>query len=105
MAAPKRKSAGPAPVGDVLRGIFSGLDAKKALSEEAIRGAWADAAGPRGARHARPVSLAQKVLRVEVDSPGWMQELTLNKRRVLKKLQTHIGKDKIQEIRFRIGEF
>jgi len=101
----KRRKSSASSVGDVLRGVFSQIDQKKEMGEEEIRGVWTDAAGTAGSRHSSPVSLSKKVLRVHVDSPGWMQELTMQKRKVLKKLQSHFGKDKIQEIHFRIGEF
>ena len=103
MATARRKAPDASAVGDVLRDVISHLDGKK-VSEEEVRGVWAEAAGP-GSRHSSPISLSQRVLKVHVDSPGWMQELTLQKRKVLKKLQSHFGKDKIQEIHFRIGEF
>ncbi len=105
MNVPGRPKTRATPIGDVVRGVFSQIDQKKEMGEEEIRGVWSEAAGEAGARHSIPVSLSKKILKVHVDSPGWMQELTLQKRKVLKKLQSHFGKDKIQEIRFRIGEF
>jgi predicted nucleic acid-binding Zn ribbon protein len=64
-----------------------------------------DAVGAAASTHARPQSLLKGTLRVAVDNPGWLQLLTLDKRKTLKKLQSHFGKDKISEIRFRIGEW
>lgn len=102
----KKKSAPAAtPVGDLLKGVVARIaEEKKELSQEDVAGAWCEAAGERGGKHGKPVSLHRKVLRIRVDSSAWLQQFALNKRKILKKLQTHFGKDKITDIHFRIGE-
>lgn len=90
-------------VGDVLKNVVAKLDDKLCTEDEIIE-VWAEVVGSAGGRHSKPVSLRQKVLRVHVDSSAWIHSLTLNKRKCLKKLQTRFGKDKITDIRFRVGE-
>jgi predicted nucleic acid-binding Zn ribbon protein len=45
------------------------------------------------------------VLTVCVDSSSWMQEMSMQKRRILKRLKSIFGKDRISELHFKIGEF
>jgi len=78
------------------------LDREKSISEEELLQVWEAAVGKSAATHAKPTSLQKGVLRVVVDNPGWTQNLTLSKRKTLKKLQSRFGKDKIVDIRFRI---
>jgi predicted nucleic acid-binding Zn ribbon protein len=40
-----------------------------------------------------------------VDNSVWLQELSMKKRNILKGLQRELGKDKISDIQFKIGEF
>ncbi len=60
--------------------------------------------GEAGFRHSRPASVKKNVLTVKVDSSVWMQELAMRKRQLLKGLKRDLGKDRISEIQFRIGE-
>ena len=101
----RKTTAAPiSSVGDILRQVVRDLDEKKAISEEKLFSVWREAVGEKCASHSRPVSLRRGEMRVVVDHPGWLQILTLNKRKALKKLQSGFGKDKISEIRFRIGQ-
>ena len=93
------------PIGEIIKDVFSRLEGEKTTSKESIEHLWKALVGDRGFQHSRPASLRKKVLTVRVDSPGWMQELTMQKRRLLKGLKRELGKDKISELHFRIGEF
>lgn len=103
VSAERKKPA--TPVAELVKALVGRLDGEKTIGEEAITEAWNRAVGAGAGRHSRPVSLKKHTLRIVVDSPAWLQQLTLVKRPALKKLQTHFGKDKISDIRFRIGEF
>jgi predicted nucleic acid-binding Zn ribbon protein len=99
----KKKNA--ESVGVVLKSIFEKLEAQGKTTQEDIETAWKIAAGSDAARHTKTADLKKTVLLVRVDSPAWMQELTLRKRNVLKELKRQLGKDTISEIHFKIGEF
>ena len=62
-------------------------------------------AGEKVFKHSRPVSLRKKIISVYVDSSVWMEELSLKKRFLLKGLKKELGRDKIAEIRLKVGEF
>jgi len=99
-----KKASSITPISELVKAVFQKISDEKAFSEEEIFDVWRQAVGATGIRHAKPVSLSRSVLRVQVDNPGWIQHLTLGKRKILKKLQSQFGKDTITEIRFRIGE-
>ena len=100
-----RTNAGLAPIGDVLKGVFEKLEADRRPDKEDIDRFWKEAAGENSFKHSRPISLKKKILTVRVDSPAWIQDLTLRKRILLKGLKRALGKDRITEIHFKIGEF
>ncbi len=95
----------PTPIGDVLKAIFQRLENEQDISREGMEDCWKRLAGETAFRHSKPTDLRRKVLTVRVDSSGWLQELSLQKRRLLKGLQRELGKDRISEIHFKIGEF
>jgi predicted nucleic acid-binding Zn ribbon protein len=101
----KRESAGLAPIGDVLKGVFEKLEADRRPAKEDIEGLWKEVAGSGAFKHSKPSALKKKILTVRVDSPAWIQDLTLRKRWLLKGLKRALGKDRITEIHFKIGEF
>ena len=90
---------------DIVKEVFAQLEKGKGLVREEIEAAWKKSAGEAAFKHSRPVSLRKKILGVYVDSSVWLEELTIKKRFILKKLKMELGRDKISEIRFKIGEF
>lgn len=95
----------PSPIGDILKDVFAKLDSKKVLFKEDIESFWREIVGEEAFKHSRPLAIRKEVLTVQVDSSGWMQELVMRKRNILKGLKRRLGKDKISEIHFKIGEF
>lgn len=65
--------------------------------------AWARAAGPRIAKHARAEQLRNKTLVVRVASSAWANELAFLKAELLAKLQELSGGDVVQDLRFSVG--
>jgi predicted nucleic acid-binding Zn ribbon protein len=95
---------GITPIGDILKTVFAKIESEKTFTREDIEEQWKAVVGAPAAKHTRPASLRKGVLTVFVDSSGWMQEMTLQKRKTLKQLKRTFGKDRISGIHFRIGE-
>jgi predicted nucleic acid-binding Zn ribbon protein len=74
------------------------------LSEYRIFGQWEKAVGPAIARHAQPQAVRGKKLTLIVDSPAWMQQLSLLKPEIIEKVNSTLGKKTINDITLRIGE-
>jgi hypothetical protein len=74
------------------------------LSEYRILGRWEKTVGAVIARHARPQSMYGKKLTLIVDSPAWMQQLSLLKPEIIKKVNRSLGKEAILHITLKLGE-
>lgn len=74
------------------------------LSEYRVFGQWEKSVGPVLARHAQPQAVRGKKLTLVVDSPAWMQQLSLLKPEIVEKVNRTLGKEAIKEITLRLGE-
>ena len=74
------------------------------LSEYRIFGQWEQTVGAAIARHAQPQSVRGKKLFLSVDSPAWMQQLSLLKPEIIEKVNRNLVKDAIKEIALKLGE-
>ena len=92
------------PIGDIVKTVFARIESEKTLSREDVEERWKAIAGVSASRHTRPASLRKGVLTVFVDSSGWMQEVNMRKRKILKQLKSIFGKDRISAIHFKMGE-
>ena len=95
----------PVPITDVLKSVFSQIEGGGPVWKEDVEAEWKSLAGPETFKHSRPAVFKNGILTVLVDTSGWMQELSMKKRQLLKALKRKLGKDKIAEIHFKIGEF
>lgn len=93
------------PIGDIVKSVFTRIEESKKISKEDIDGLWKRVAGEAAFNHSRPTTLRKMVLSIRVDNSGWLQNLVMQKRRILKELKRELGKDRISDIHFKIGEF
>lgn len=99
---PRKRPA--AAIGDVLKSLFADIENKKTVGKDTVDASWLESAGEEAFKHSRPAALKKSVLTVRVDSSTWLQELSMRKRHLLKGLKRRLGKDRISEIHFKIGE-
>jgi predicted nucleic acid-binding Zn ribbon protein len=97
----KRK---PERIETIVKSIIEGLDRQSNPTSDEIGSIWKEVAGKKAFIHAKPASLRKKRLVINVDGSGWLYELTLRKKELLAGLKNRLGKDKIKELQFRIGE-
>lgn len=88
---------------DVARGVLKRLAKDGPAGRDRIKKAWEKAAGKGFRGHTLPVSFRKRRLVVNVDSSGWLYEITMKKREISAKLKRAL-KDDFAELRFRIGE-
>lgn len=74
------------------------------LHEYRIFGQWEAAVGPAIARHARPRTLRGGKLVLLVDSPAWMQQLSMMKPVIMEKLNARLSRETIRDITLKLGE-
>ena len=79
-----------------------GLESR--LSEYRIFGHWEKAVGDVIARHAHPVAMYGKKLTLVVDSPAWMQQLSLLKPEIKENVNRSLGSNVVKDIKLILGE-
>lgn len=77
---------------------------ESSLSEYRIQGQWEKAVGAGIARHAQPQTVQGKKLVLVVDSPAWMQQLSLLKPELIEKLNKALGREAVSSITLKLGE-
>ncbi len=88
-------------VEDVLPAIMTSLGLKDRLQEAQVSSAWKSIVGDFIAQHAKPVSLKNGVLLVQILQPVLRYELsTVQKPRILQALKKHFGPRVVRDIRF-----
>ena len=92
------------PLNGLLKNVIKRLSGAERFGEEEMASAWEYAAGSGAAKHSRPVSFKKATVIINVDSSGWLYELTIQKKKILERLGEKLKGKKIKEIRFRIGE-
>lgn len=65
---------------------------------------WKRVAGAKLAVNSRVGKLKRGVLEIAVKNSATLQELTFQKRKLLKQLQESIGAQQVHDLRFRVGE-
>ncbi len=75
-------------------GLEQGLLGWRAVAE------WDRVVGPDVARHARAVAYRDGVLQVEVEGSAWMQELGFLERVLVQKINRHLGRSVVRDVRF-----
>jgi len=100
----KDRPKGAERLGRLLAGVIKSLGAKEHLGKEEIELAWRAAAGGSAATHSRPVSYKRGTLVVNVENSSWLYELTTHKKDIISKLEKGLEREKIKELRFRIGD-
>ena len=80
------------------------LGLEQRLHQAQVFHQWREIVGAEIAKHDQPVSLQNRILKVAVDHPVWLQELSrYHKPLLLQKVRNQIGQTAIRDIVFRIG--
>jgi len=64
---------------------------------------WDKTMGVTIAENARPAAFKGQLLVVQVASSPWMQQLQFLKKDIIQKLNSALGKELVQDIKFKIG--
>ena len=98
-----RKKSEVVPIGGLIHQLIGKLDEEKKISEDDLLRVWGEVVGREALVYSKPYSLYKKSLFVKVTGSGWMQELSMRKRQILKKIQSQFGKNEIKDIKFKAG--
>ena len=99
----KKKNTRIGHIGDIInhvlkncRGDFDGDLAR-------VWSLWDAAMGEAIAKNTRPEAFKGKLLLVNVNSSAWMHQLQFLKKDMIEKINSALGKDLIQDMKFKIG--
>ncbi len=87
-----------------LDGLLKSYGFGSKLNEYRVFGKWDKAVGAAIALHARPLAVRGTKLSLVVDSPAWMQQLSLMKPQLIEKVNQMLGRDVIKDITLKLGE-
>jgi predicted nucleic acid-binding Zn ribbon protein len=94
---------GPQAIGDILSSLMARKGFARVQSTEALESAWRDAAGPLMAKYTRVGAIRSNTLEVMVANSTLLQELGFQKASLLNSLAQLLPDEKIQNLRFRVG--
>ena len=98
-----REDRGFQRLGGVLEGVVARLGLRRDLDDYRVFDAWERIVGPQIARNAQPTRLDARRLVVTVKSAVWMQELSLLREDIRRKLNEWMGRDIISEVFLVLG--
>lgn len=95
----------PEPIANILKDVFVCLEKNLTGEDKDVFKAWDKIAGRRIKMHTRLAGFKNDKLIINTESSCWLFELkTKHKERLLKRLKKEVGRDKIKDIKFNIGE-
>jgi predicted nucleic acid-binding Zn ribbon protein len=97
---PKRKA--PQRLGEILPQLMARRGYARLIGSEDYSEAWNQVAGTL-AQVSRPGILRRGVLQITVSNSAAVQELTFQKKQLLKKLCEQLPEQKIRDLRFLVG--
>jgi predicted nucleic acid-binding Zn ribbon protein len=94
----------PDSVKSILAAVLKkhGLETKLAKYDFVLH--WAEIVGPEIAKRTKPLQIRNGVLTVAVQNSIWAQELTFNKKMIIKKLSERVGENSntVKDIHFNV---
>lgn len=95
----------PSGIQAILPGVLNILKKGGANRYQETTVAWERAVGEEQARHSEPYALRGKILFVRVDDSTRAFDLSRKyKRSLIKRMQNEIGRDRLEDIVFRVGQ-
>jgi len=96
-------NSGPRRLSGVLDRVISRLNLRRDLDDYRVFEAWERVVGPQISRNAQPTRLDAKRLVVSVKSPVWMQEISLLREEIRRKLNEWMGREIVSEVFLVLG--
>ena len=89
--------------GEVLSRLFESIEQENFEQANQFIKSWKAVVGERIAAHSRVIDVNKGVLVVEVDHPGWSQQLILCKKRILRELSCQFPELAIKTLSIRVA--
>lgn len=86
------------PIGDLLRQYLRQQGLESPLNEYRLIQGWAHVMGPIVARYTRDLSIRNQTLYVQLSSPAVKQELMMQRRELVERLNAYVGAQVVCDI-------
>ena len=100
----QRYTRAPQKIADVVSGLLARRGYAQVQTHSQLHQAWEQAAGKNAAQSSRAGKVRRGVLEVMVANSALLQELSFQKKQILKKLKQLAPDQKIRDLRFRVGD-
>lgn len=88
---------------DVLNALFSGFDAKGLTQASTFIQSWKEVAGDKISAHSKVLDVDRGNIVIEVDHPGWSQQILYRKKQMLTSLSRAFPELEIKNIIIRVS--
>lgn len=92
----------PEEIKDIVRAVFEKISGQAPVEQERIQRSWEEVLEKEGLRHTKISGFKDNQLYVSVDSPAWLYQLNLKKKKILGQIQTR--HPEVQKIFLKIGK-
>jgi predicted nucleic acid-binding Zn ribbon protein len=99
----RKKSKKSVHIGSIITDVIKTLRPEADGGLVQVWQLWDDAVGKAIAENARPAAFKGKLLLVHVSSSPWIHQLQFLKKEIIHKLNTRLGQELIEDIKFKIG--
>lgn len=100
----ERKNKKPIHIGNILETVLKTQVRETGLKFTKLWDIWEKTLGQSIARNAKVSAFKEKLLIVEVSDSTWLYQLQFLKEEMKQKLNQALGKDAIEEIKFKVGD-
>ncbi|MBU0633993.1 MAG: DUF721 domain-containing protein [Candidatus Omnitrophica bacterium] len=91
------------PVGQIIEAFLEKGAAQRATTQVKILDNWKKIITKKASQCAQPVLVRNKVLVVIVSNSAWLHQLTLEKEKIIQKINKTLKQQAIDGIRFKLG--
>jgi len=100
----KRKNKKLIHIGNILQAALGNQFRESDLKLTKLWDIWEETVGQTIAQNARVSAFKEKLLIVEVSDSTWLYQLQFLKEEMKQKINQALGKDAIEEIKFKVGD-
>ncbi len=90
-------------IGEILNQVVNSVRSESDSQLTKVWEIWSEAVGQTIAANAQPAAFKGDLLLVNVTSSPWLHQLQFLKKEIINKLNQNLGKNLINDIRFKIG--
>jgi hypothetical protein len=88
---------------DLIGNVLKNIEKSEFEQAHSLFSCWSDAAGEKIASHSRIIDVTKGILHIEVDHPGWIQLIQLNRKKIVQFIQKRVPELEINSLAFHLA--